>query len=135
MRIQIKRNAYTSKQVTGKLTVFDSNNKEVYQCFTLELPDLNNQPKKSCIPQGCYKVKKRTSPKYGPHFHITNVVNRDLILLHVGNYFTEILGCVLIGTGLADLNGDGQIDVTNSKKAMVKLLELMPAEFDLQILK
>jgi hypothetical protein len=100
---------------------------------TLELPWKNNQRKISCVPKGTYKVVKRNSPKYGAHFHLLDVANRDFILIHHGNYFTDILGCILVGTGLKDINNDGQLDVTNSRLAMKSLNESLPQEFTLNI--
>ncbi len=94
---------------------------------------MNNKRKVSCIPKGTYTVVKRKSPKYGSHFHITNVPNRDMILIHLGNYFTDILGCVLVGKALTDLNKDGYHDVTSSKDTMKSLLGLLPDEFELKV--
>ncbi|WP_066834944.1 DUF5675 family protein [Rufibacter ruber] len=135
MQVEIKRKVYSDKQTTGTLTVKDATGKEVYSCHTLELADRNNEPRVSCIPAGEYTVKKRTSAKYGQHFHILDVPNRSYILIHLGNYHTDILGCVLVGSGLTDINGDQYKDVTNSKATMKKLLALLPDEFCLQIVK
>jgi len=115
-------------QTIGKLTVGDKT------FHTLELPWKGNAKQVSCVPKGKYIVARRTSPKYGEHFYLTNVPARDLILIHHGNYHTDIKGCILVGTGLADINKDGQIDVTSSKVAMAELLKLLPKEpFELSI--
>jgi hypothetical protein len=136
MRMVIDRNAYSSKQTTGTMKVYDSKNNLVFSCYTLELADKDNQKKISCIPAGEYTVKKRNSQKYGDHFHITNVPNRDFILIHTGNFYYEILGCVLVGDALTDVNGDGYKDVINSKKTMNKLLAAIPnMTFSLEIKK
>lgn len=101
--------------------------------FTLELAWKNNQKKISCIPKGTYKVIPRTSTKYGNHFHITNVQNRDAILFHAGNKHSDILGCILVGLGLKDINTDGLVDLTQSRNAMNLLLRNHPNGFDLEI--
>lgn len=126
--VTIKRIEYTDKQTLG-LMYF--NGKEVAK--TLELADKNNAPKISCIPKGSYKVVSRYSQKYGNHFHITDVPNRSFILIHNGNYHTQILGCVLVGKTHADINKDGYKDVTASKDKMKELLALLPNEFTLTI--
>ncbi len=108
-------------------------NGKVYH--TLELSWKNNQKQISCIPKGNYKLKKRYSAKYGHHLHVQNVPNRDFILLHSGNYHTDILGCLIFGKGLKDINGDGRLDVTSSRQALKEIGEAfdkMP--FDLTIL-
>ena len=105
-----------------------------FELHTLELDWDNNQKRTSCIPPGCYTVLPRNSAKYKDHFHVQDVDNRDYILFHSGNYHTHILGCILPGMGLSDINKDGRKDVTSSKKAMEKLLETYPDGFKLEIM-
>lgn len=133
MRAEIVRNADQSKQTLGKLTVYDQQGRNVFSCFTMERPWLNNKRRESCIPVGTYKCIKHVSPKFGACFHVLGVVGRSEILIHKGNYYTDSLGCILPGSGLADLNKDGLQDVTNSKVTVGKLLELMPQSFYLTI--
>lgn len=121
------------KQINGIMFV-EKDNEKLFHCFTLELPDKQNQKKVSHIPIGNYKVVKRNSPKYGNHFHILDVPNRDLILIHQGNYYTQIEGCVLVGDNLTDVNNDKILDVTNSVATMKKLLDLLPNNFEIQII-
>ena len=128
MRITLKRLSDDSVQTLGILTNVTG---KVYQ--TLELAWKKNAKQISCIPKGIYKVRKRTSAKYGEHFHILNVPNRDFVLIHHGNYHTDILGCILVGKGLADINKDGRLDVTGSRQAMKEILTVMPNEFELLI--
>ena len=66
-------------------------------CVTLELPWKDNKPEVSCIPKGEYRIKKVVSPKYGSVFQVMNVPNRDHILIHKGNFTTDVLGCILLG--------------------------------------
>lgn len=101
---------------------------------TLELSWNNNEKGVSCIPKGTYTVIKRTSDKYGAHFHILDVPNRSYVLFHSGNFHTDILGCILVGTGLKDINKDGRLDVVNSKRAMLEMLNLLPDKWQLQII-
>ena len=126
--LEIKRQESCEKQTLGALY---HEGKEV--CKTLELPWLENQRRVSCIPKGTYKVVKRHSAKYKNHFHITDVENRDWILIHHGNYYTDILGCILVGKSHTDINGDGLLDVTSSVATMKQLNDLLPDEFELVI--
>lgn len=127
----ITRTQQTSKQVTGVFVLQDSQGKAVFRCKTLELPWRNNERQRSCIPVGTYEVVPRTSPKFAKHYHIKDVPNRDWILIHTGNYHTQILGCVLVGATLADINGDGELDVTSSRVTLNKILALAPKGFQL----
>ena len=125
--IYLNRLEYNDKQVTGELVT------DYGKLYTLELPDLNNQRRISCIPKGVYEVIYRYSDKYKKHYHVLDVPERDAILIHTGNYHTQILGCILVGTGLTDINGDGYKDVTSSRLALNKLLNWYPLGFNLVI--
>lgn len=101
---------------------------------TLELEWADNEKRISCIPKGIYKVVKRHSAKYGNHFHILDVPDRDYILIHFGNFHRDILGCVLVGFTHSDIDGDGYRDVTSSRSKMEELNDLLPDEFLLEII-
>lgn len=129
MKITLKRITDDGVQTLGHLHL---GNGKVYQ--TLELAWKNNERQRSCIPKGTYKVRKRTSAKYGEHFHILNVPNRDMILIHHANFHNQLLGCIAPGKGLSDLNKDGRLDVTSSRQAMKELLAALPNNFELEII-
>lgn len=133
MQAIIKRQKSDKKQTLGTLELKDVTGKKLFECKTLELPDLNNLRQKSCIPKGEYTITPRNSPKYGLHFLVNNVPGRDTILIHYGNFNTDILGCILVGAAHADINGDGFPDVTSSKDTLKKLLKLAPEGFTLTI--
>lgn len=128
MNLTLKRLSDNGIQTLGILTL---PNGRVLN--TLELAWKKNQKKVSCIPVGKYNVIKRHSKKYGFHFHILDVPNRSYILVHHSNFHFDLLGCVAVGTGLKDINNDGQLDVTNSKRAMSEMLDILPDEFTLEI--
>lgn len=104
-----------------------------FRCCTLELPDKNNQQDISCIPAGRYQCKKIVSPSLGDCINIENVLNRTYIRIHSGNYTSQILGCVLVGDSIKDINRDGVLDVANSKNTLNKLMDLLPESFELNI--
>jgi hypothetical protein len=122
----------SEKQTIGRMIAV-VNNKQVFACFTLELPDKNNQRKISCIQKGTYKVVTRESEKYGDHFYLKDVPGRDYILIHSGNYVSHTEGCILVGRKLTDLNNDGLRDVTSSKETLKILYDLMPDSFTIII--
>jgi len=135
MKMLISRYITTdTKQTIGNgFLLSDVDNFIKYEFKTLELAYNENKRSISCIPPGDYKVVKRHSAKYKNHFHILDVPNRSYILIHNGNYNHQTRGCVLVGDDLAYLNSDNDIDVTNSKKTLKKLYELLPDKFDLSI--
>lgn len=128
MHAVLQRKEYTDKQVLGEFKLFDSENKEVFSAASLELPWRNNESRVSCIPTGNYKAVRRRSAKYPESYHIQEldsdqVNGRSWILIHKGNYHTDILGCILLGEGHIDINGDGYKDVYSSGKVIKKLVE------------
>mgnify|MGYP005812027625 FL=1 len=108
------RDTFTNKAVLGKLYL----NGEFYG-HTLELPWKSNSKGISCIPKGVYEVKKRHTEKSKykyEHLHILDVVDRELILMHIGNYPKNSRGCILLGNTRA-LNFVGE-----SRKAFYRLM-------------
>ena len=103
---------------------------EDFQCFTLELPWLDNQKNISCIPAGTYEAIKYESPKHGSVILLQDVPDRTFIEGHAGNYTRQILGCFLVGDGIKWLDSDSIPDVTNSGKTLKKLLDLLPDSFE-----
>jgi hypothetical protein len=101
------------------------------ECSMLELPWRDNQRKISCIPEGVYRVRIRRTDKFGQHYHILDVPNRDSILQHSGNFTTDILGCQLPGSTIIDLNKDLTPDIRDSKVTLKKMISLLGAEYTL----
>lgn len=107
--------------------------REDFRCFTLELPYKDNEPNISAVPAGRYRCRKHISPKFGECLAIDNVLGRSHILIHPGNYTSQIQGCILVGDSLKDIDRDGIPDVTNSVATMDKLLQSVPDTFILTI--
>jgi hypothetical protein len=127
------RDDKSDKQTKGRLAVLDENGAVVYSCFTLELPWRGNRQNVSCIPPGQYKVRKRTSHKYGEHLHILGVPGRTYILIHEANFVTQLRGCIAVGKSKADINGDGLRDLVESVRAKKELLKHLPDETEIEV--
>lgn len=104
-----------------------------FECFTLELPWLENAQNISCIPAGTYQCEKHQSPNHGYCVSIKNVVGRTQVLIHKGNFNRNTKGCVLVGESLIDMDKDGKVDVSNSKETLDRLMSELPREFQLVI--
>lgn len=135
----LTRTGDNGKQTVGKLTVLNA--REPFSCDTLELPWFNNKPNVSCIPTGTYKCKQGFSARFKKIlYQVLNVPNRSGVLFHSGNYASifgkegNTKGCILLGKGFADINKDGQLDVTNSSLTMSRFHVIMEGrEFTLII--
>ena len=94
---------------------------------TLELPWRDNHNEISCIPDGVYPYRKAWSKNARREvIWIDDVPGRTNIQMHPGNYTRQILGCVLPGTGIADIDGDGVPDVTRSGPTLDKIMAAIP---------
>ncbi len=131
--IRITRRTHTGTQVIGSLEVLDENGLILFECVTLELPWRENAQRISCIPKGTYTAQPRVSDKYARHMHILNVPNRDWILIHEANYVHQLQGCIAIGAKVADINGDGTMDITSSKLTKARFMEFMNGKIKLTI--
>ena len=133
MKATITREKLQEAQTLGTLVLTDDEGNKLFSCKTLELPWLDNKRNESCIPLGNYKVITRQSARYNKHYHILDVTGRSFVLIHIGNFYTQTKGCILVGKKLVDINSDGYKDVTNSKLTLHKLLALAPEGFTLEI--
>lgn len=125
MRSLVLVRHYTPDQTLGHLLLLE-NHQLIWQCRTLELPWRGNGRKISCIPEGRYPVTKRISQRFAEHLHVQDVPERNWILVHAGNFVTQIEGCILVGREHKDINGDRRLDVTHSRATLGQLLSLMP---------
>jgi hypothetical protein len=101
---------------------------------TLELPDLGNQQNISCIPEGVYDVVKSSNPEHGQFLSVLNVPNRIDICIHKGNFTRDTKGCILVGMFFMDIDGNGTMDVGDTKRALDKLLGYIPDKIKLYVL-
>lgn len=107
-----------------------------FLCKTMELPWGNNQRSISCIPEGVYRVIKQL-PKESrpyPYFRLPDVPGRSGILIHKISYVSGLKGCIGVGKEFKDINKDGIPDIIRSGEALQELIDLLPDEFDLEIL-
>lgn len=89
MHIMLYRSYYAAG-VNGELYI-----EGALVCYTIELPWLDNQPNRSCIPEGTYVLKKRFSQRHGRHLQLEAVKARSLILIHpANNAVKELRGCI-----------------------------------------
>lgn len=131
-KIEINRISDDGTQTLGELRVIEKG-EVIYECKTLELPYKDNSRNISCIPEGEYKVTRRYSEKYKHHFLINEVPNRSYILIHPANYYSQLRGCIAVGSEFKKINDDNYLDVSDSKKTLLDLLSLITDETVLSI--
>ena len=123
--VHLIRSRHQFTQTLGNLFVIE-NNEVLFSCKTLELPYRDNERSISSIPEGKYFLKYEYSPKFKRHlWSVKNVPDRSGIRIHVGNYHTQINGCILLGKNFIDINNDGVLDITESSKTINKFHKIM----------
>lgn len=114
---------YSNKATNGKLIWDDQS----MPC--VELAWNNNESKISCIPEGEYTCKYTLSPRLKVKtYEVLGVKDRAGIRIHPANYAYQLKGCIAIGLTEKDIDGDGVLDVTNSKIATEKFEKAMNYE-------
>lgn len=112
-RLTITRGTSGKKETVGLFVARSGNNTLIGK--TLELPWLNNKKNVSCIPKGIYDAKVAYMESLdGYYYKLINVLDRTEIYIHIGNYYSDIKGCIILGANLSDINKDGEPDVTSS---------------------
>ncbi len=136
MKLELDRFYSSDVQTRGYLRLVQ-HGETAFRCCTLELPWKDNENRVSCIPPGTYNLKHRPASASGTydydHFHVQQVPGRSWILIHAGNLYSHILGCVLVGDEFEDINGDGHPDVINSAATLRKLRGLVPPAATLEV--
>lgn len=97
--LTIERKLQSENCTMGYLSV----NGEVI-CYTLELPWLDNANDISCIPAGTYNGIIRYDKTDGWRIQLENVPERTGVQIHMGNYTSDITGCILVGSNAVTEN-------------------------------
>lgn len=93
MKLQLVRMTFTEASTIGKLSIDG-----VYECVTLERPDLDNAPDVACIPDGVYAVRLAHSQRFQRTVpHLLDVPGRSDIEMHMGNTAEDVHGCIAVG--------------------------------------
>ena len=132
MKLLIARLRETEKETLGKLFIFDGI-KVVFECCTLEPAWKGNRKNISCVPAGKYELAHRWSPKYADHLILLGVNGRSYVLMHKGNFYWDTEGCILVGRSHADINGDGELDVSSSRQTLFNLLAMLKDQESLTV--
>lgn len=118
-KLVLTRLSQNSVQTLGVLDVV-INNKVIKTFKSLELADKGNKRNVSCINPGTYPLSMSSNK-----IRVLNVPERSGILIHSGNYYTQIKGCILVGEQFVDINKDGYSDVSMSRDSISSLRFLM----------
>lgn len=123
-QVIITRTIDDGKETRGMLKVGS------FSCDTLELSWKNNEPNLSCIPKGQYQAVWSFIPDQNVyHYELQKVQGRSGIFLHSGNYATgkeiDTKGCILVGASFADIDGNGELDITSSKITLSEFEQIM----------
>jgi len=145
--VEILRN-YKATQTEGNLIIFE-NRINIFECKTLELPNKNNLPGKSCIPAGRYKCTWYKSPRFSTlandkykkihnvypnpllevwHYLINDVPNRAGCLIHSIVYSRDLRGCIGLGSIYKDIDLDGNMDVIHSGETIRQFEKIINKE-------
>jgi len=127
------RNSQTSKQITGTLLLYDGWGNLLSMLRTIETPIITRDTVLPFLPKGKYNCIHHKSERYAKCVQIQGVAEFPLLLIHMGNYYWQSGGCMLIGQELRQLEQDSLADVVNSFPALTELLDTTFETFNLTI--
>lgn len=133
MKLYLLRDYITEDVNIGRIF----NPEDRFHLQTLELPDRQNHPNISCIPEGSYTCIRDFYNRGGYEtFEIMDVPHRSDIKFHIGNWVKDVLGCVAVGSNRY-INKEPMI--TGSRIAFNEFMKYMEdkkiSEFQLEIIK
>jgi hypothetical protein len=131
MELKLTRRFFSDKGTIGTLDIDgeqkyyimeDKDRKlEIYGCSA-------KIPKETAIPRGRYRVIIDFSNRFQKMMpHVLGVLCFDGIRIHVGNFYGDTEGCLLIGTGYSL---SPEYMVTNSRKAFAEFFPLLEAALE-----
>lgn len=107
-----------------------------FTCNTLERGYKENKQNISAIPKGEYRCKWTFSPKFMKYtYEVQGVPNRSGIRIHSASFWSDLLGCIALGKGYANLNTDGKPDLLNSRATVKSFEDLMGRKEFLLVIK
>lgn len=133
MKLTLERHTYLEDRTMGKLYVGDEIFHTLERPWIPTLEHLGGKNFESCVPDGMYELIPFSSEKHPDCYVLMNseldvsIVQgqepgRWAILIHVGNYVKDVVGCIAPG-----LTSD-ESHVWNSGKAMDKIRDLLGSE-------
>lgn len=127
MNIILERISDDGVETLGHLHV-DTGTQTIFSCDSIERPWKDNEHQTSCIPIATYEWVKVGATAHIPYTHISilNVPDRLGICIHRSNFYSDLLGCIAVGVGGKDINGDGELDVASSTATFDKMMSLLP---------
>lgn len=138
MKITLERHAYLHDRTMGRLYVGDEVFHTLERPWIPSLEHLGGKNFESCVPDGEYELKPFSSDDHPDCWSLSNAEldvhefqasepGRWAILIHVGNYVKDVVGCIAPG-----LTAD-ESHVWNSGKAIDRLRDLLDGEHTLVI--
>lgn len=115
----INRDFGTKNHTLGVCYVRNTIGNVIFKAESLERGWIDNKRNISCIPEGEYLLKLEWSPRFRKNlWEIYGVPNRRECKFHAANYWHQLNGCIALGQKRKRLDGDMELDVTNSKHTM-----------------
>lgn len=116
--IQLVRYVGSDKQTTGTFTVLDGD-VPVFVRPCIERGYLDNRRNISCVPLGIYDLVYEWSPKFNMMlWELKGVMDRSECKIHAASFWSDLNGCISIGSTLSHLGKDEHIDLKGSKLAL-----------------
>lgn len=134
MNVLITRDDITQTHSFGMCYVFDEQKNLLFSSFSLERGWRDNQNNISCLPAGNYPLVYEYSDRFKKNlWEIKESGHRKECKFHTANYWYQLNGCIALGDSRADINNDGELDITNSGKTLEKFHKALEGATDVKL--
>lgn len=137
MKLELTRYAYLDDMTLGRIKTPEFELQTIERPWKPNTEGLGGVLRESCVPDGDYSLIPHSSERFPGTFALVNEAlgvwyqqrppgqswGRTAILIHVGNFVQDVVGCIAVGVKAGTLNG--RHAVLGSKDAMGKLNELL----------
>lgn len=132
--VVITRDDITKTHSFGMCYVYNENKELIFTSYSLERGWRDNENNVSCIPAGEYPLKYEYSNRFKRKlWEIYETGHRKECKFHSANFWFQLNGCIALGDNRADINNDGELDITNSAKTMKLFHEALKGATDVKL--
>lgn len=113
--VEIFRMFQDDKQTSGNIVIYNEQRFPLFSSLTLERGWRNNEIGKSCLPMGKYPLVLEFSNKFGMDlWEIKDTFPRTECKFHAASFWSDLNGCISLGTMYSRINKDGYFDLSDS---------------------
>jgi len=119
LTVEIFRTFQDKKQTSGICTIFNEDRFPIFSSPCLERGWNDNKKNISCLPKGVYPLVLEHSNRFAKDlWEVKNTEPRTECKFHSASFWSDLNGCISLGSHYVNINNDEYLDLKNSQKTM-----------------